>query len=230
MAPVVNTLAAENAVHSVVRVTAQHRQVLDQVLQLFSIRPDHDLDLMVAGQTLNELTSRTIAALDAVIAAEKPDRILVHGDTTTAMVATIAALHHRVPIGHVEAGLRTRDLGQPWPEEFNRRVVDVAANLLFAPTRMARENLESECLPGRIVVTGNTVIDALQETVRRLDAEGERGRFSRTINPYGNGHAAHRIVACLLGRPFDEFEPDLRVPDLPKSRVPQPAMPNGRLV
>jgi UDP-N-acetylglucosamine 2-epimerase (non-hydrolysing) len=171
MAPVVTALAGEPAVQSIVCVTGQHRQMLDQVLALFGIRPDHDLALMAAGQTLSDLTARTLTALDPVILAEKPDCILVHGDTTTAMAAAVAAFHRRVPIGHVEAGLRTRDLGQPWPEEFNRRVVDVVAGLLFAPTATARANLEAESVAGRIIVTGNTVIDALQETVRRLDAD-----------------------------------------------------------
>ncbi|WP_439540985.1 non-hydrolyzing UDP-N-acetylglucosamine 2-epimerase, partial [Sphingomonas sp.] len=168
MAPVVSALSAEPAVHSIVCVTGQHRQMLDQVLTLFDIRPDHDLALMAAGQTLSDLTARTLTALDPVILAEKPDCILVHGDTTTAMAAAVAAFHRRVPIGHVEAGLRTRDLSQPWPEEFNRRVVDVVAGLLFAPTATAKANLEAESVAGRILVTGNTVIDALQETVRRL--------------------------------------------------------------
>jgi UDP-N-acetylglucosamine 2-epimerase (non-hydrolysing) len=173
MAPVVTALAAEPAIHSIVCVTGQHRQMLDQVLSLFDIRPDHDLALMAAGQTLSDLTARTLTALDPVILAEKPDCILVHGDTTTAMAAAVAAFHRRVPIGHVEAGLRTRDLSQPWPEEFNRRVVDVVAGLLFAPTATAKANLEAESVAGRILVTGNTVIDALQETVRRLDADAE---------------------------------------------------------
>lgn len=171
MAPVVTALAADPAVQSLVCVTGQHRQMLDQVLTLFGIRPDHDLALMAAGQTLSDLTARTLTALDPVIAAETPDCILVHGDTTTAMAAAIAAFHRRVPIGHVEAGLRTRDLTQPWPEEFNRRVVDVVAGLLFAPTATAKANLEAESVAGRILVTGNTVIDALQETVRKLDLD-----------------------------------------------------------
>lgn len=171
MAPVVTALSAEPGVRSIVCVTGQHRQMLDQVLTLFGIRPDHDLALMAAGQTLSDLTARTLTALDPVILAEKPDCILVHGDTTTAMAAAVAAFHRRVPIGHVEAGLRTRDLGQPWPEEFNRRVVDVVAGLLFAPTATAKANLEAETVAGRILVTGNTVIDALHETVRRLDAD-----------------------------------------------------------
>ena len=171
MAPLIKALEAEPSVSSTICVTGQHRAMLDQVLGLFDLRPEHDLDIMVPNQTLNGLSARVLGALDELLAAVTPDRVLVHGDTTTAMAASLAAFHRRIPVGHVEAGLRTYDLGQPWPEELNRRIVDVASDLLFAPTPSARRNLEGERLEGRIVVTGNTVIDALRLTAGRLESD-----------------------------------------------------------
>jgi UDP-N-acetylglucosamine 2-epimerase (non-hydrolysing) len=171
MAPLVHALAATPGVESVVCVSGQHRSMLEQVMRLFDIRADHDLDVMVADQTLNGLSARLFAGLDPMLAAVQPQRVLVHGDTTTAQVAAIAAFQRRIPVGHVEAGLRTGDLAQPWPEEMNRRVIDVVSDLLFAPTAGARDNLLHENLAGRILVTGNTVIDALQHVVRRIDAD-----------------------------------------------------------
>lgn len=174
MAPVIALLNREPSVSSIVCVTGQHRQMLDQVLSLFDIRTDHDLDLMRPNQPLNELVARATVALDPIVAAERPDMILVHGDTTTALVASIVAFHRQIPVGHVEAGLRTYDLTQPWPEEFNRRVVDVVATLLFAPTPLAKSNLVSERTHGRIIVTGNTVIDALNAVIQLIDADRQR--------------------------------------------------------
>lgn len=171
MAPVVRALAGAPGITSVVCVTGQHRQMLDQVLELFSIEPHYDLDLMVPNQTLNGLAARAIAGLDEVLTAAAPDRVLVHGDTTTAMAASVAAFHRGIPVGHVEAGLRTYDLARPWPEEFNRRIVDVAADLLFAPTPLSARNLAGERLSGRVIVTGNTVIDALLATRDRIAAD-----------------------------------------------------------
>jgi len=171
MAPLIKALEAEPGLTSIVCVTGQHRAMLDQVLDLFGIRPDHDLDVMVPNQTLNGLCARVMGALDDLIAMARPDRVLVHGDTTTAMAASLAAVHRQVPVGHVEAGLRTYDLSQPWPEELNRRIVDVASDWLFAPTPCARGNLAGERLEGRIVVTGNTVIDALRMTAERLHCD-----------------------------------------------------------
>jgi UDP-N-acetylglucosamine 2-epimerase (non-hydrolysing) len=168
MAPLVKAMQRASAVQSLVCVTGQHRQMLDQVLGLFGIVPDYDLSLMTQDQTLNALAGRALLALDDVLENVKPDRVLVHGDTTTAMAAALAAFHRRIPIGHVEAGLRTRDLSRPWPEEMNRRVVDVMSDLLFAPTPGAKANLAAERLGGRIVVTGNTVVDALLATVARI--------------------------------------------------------------
>jgi UDP-N-acetylglucosamine 2-epimerase (non-hydrolysing) len=173
MAPLVKALEAHPGIVSEVCVTGQHRAMLDQVLNLFDIRPHHDLNIMVPNQTLNGISARVLGALDDLLASTKPDRVLVHGDTTTAMAASLAAFHRRIHVGHVEAGLRTYDINQPWPEELNRRIVDIASDLLFAPTCRARSNLIGERLEGRIVVTGNTVIDALRLTVERLEQDAQ---------------------------------------------------------
>lgn len=171
MAPLAVKLAATPSVQSAVCVTGQHRTMLRQVLELFSVVPDYDLDLMQPDQSLNGLSARAMAALDPVFEEVRPDRVLVHGDTTTAMAAALAAFHRRIPIGHVEAGLRTHDLSQPWPEEMNRRVVDAVSDHLFAPTATAKKHLLRENLGGRILVTGNTVIDALNLVVERIEAD-----------------------------------------------------------
>jgi UDP-N-acetylglucosamine 2-epimerase (non-hydrolysing) len=161
-------------IQSVICATAQHREMLDQVLDIFDIRPDYDLDVMSPGQTLSQLTANVLTRLDQVVAEEQPDWILVQGDTTTVMVASLVAYYHRVRVGHVEAGLRTDDKWQPYPEEINRRLTDVLADLYFAPTERNRENLLREGVsPEAIVVTGNTVIDALLMMVRRLRQEKE---------------------------------------------------------
>ncbi|MDI4666235.1 UDP-N-acetylglucosamine 2-epimerase (non-hydrolyzing) [Xanthobacter autotrophicus] len=173
MAPLVRTLAGAPEIASLVCVTGQHREMLDPVLRLFDIRPDFDLGLMAHNQGLNGLAAGALSGLDAVLAQVRPDRVLVHGDTTTAMAAALAAFHRRIPVGHVEAGLRTYDLAQPFPEEMNRRVVDLVSDLLFAPTARAGANLAAERLAGRVLVTGNTVIDALEATQVRLAAEPE---------------------------------------------------------
>ena len=162
MAPVLRALSHTKGVESIVCITGQHRYMLEQVLTLFEIRADHDLDVMVEGQTLNGLSARILERLDPVLDHVRPQRVLVHGDTSTAMAAALAAFHRKIPVGHVEAGLRTGSLAEPWPEEFNRRMVDVIGDYLFAPTEQARDNLLAERLSGQIHVTGNTVIDALQ--------------------------------------------------------------------
>ena len=171
MAPVVQALDASPDIESVVCVTGQHRQMLDQVLKLFALTPDFDLSVMAPGQSLNSVVSRMIGALDPVLEAVAPDKVLVHGDTSTALAGAIAAFHRRIPVGHVEAGLRTYDLSQPFPEEMNRRVVDMTAELMFAPTVESRANLEREALQGRIIVTGNTVIDALEQVAGKIDGD-----------------------------------------------------------
>ncbi|EKT4097560.1 MULTISPECIES: non-hydrolyzing UDP-N-acetylglucosamine 2-epimerase [Stenotrophomonas] len=171
MGPLVKALGEAPDIESIVCTTGQHRAMLDQVMSLFAITADHDLDVMVPNQTLNGLCAKLFERLDALYTQVRPDRVLVHGDTTTAMTAAVAAFHHRIPIGHVEAGLRTGDIHRPWPEEMNRRVIDVVADHLFAPTPSSRSNLAREHLGGNIVVTGNTVIDALQQTVQQLDRD-----------------------------------------------------------
>jgi UDP-N-acetylglucosamine 2-epimerase (non-hydrolysing) len=163
MAPVVRCLNQTPGIDSLVCVTAQHRTMLDQVLDLFEIRPDLDLNLMKPNQSLAQLTAAIFTQLDPVLADLKPDWVLVQGDTTTVMAAALLSYYHRIKIGHVEAGLRTRDKWQPFPEEVNRQVASVVADLHFAPTEWARLNLLKENVDqNRIVVTGNTVIDALQ--------------------------------------------------------------------
>lgn len=169
MAPVLRALSHTKGVESIVCTTGQHRFMLEQVLTLFDIRADHDLDVMVEGQTLNGLSARILERLDPVLDHVRPQRVLVHGDTSTAMAAALAAFHRKIPVGHVEAGLRTGSLAEPWPEEFNRRMVDVIGDHLFAPTDQARDNLLAERLSGQIHVTGNTVIDALQVVADQLD-------------------------------------------------------------
>jgi UDP-N-acetylglucosamine 2-epimerase (non-hydrolysing) len=162
LAPVVLALRDHPAFACKVCVTAQHRQMLDQVLDVFGLTPDADLNLMRPNQTLGKLTARAVEALDAYLAAERPDLVLVQGDTTTVFCAALAAFYHRIPVGHVEAGLRTGDLRSPWPEEANRVLTSRLTALHFAPTATSRANLLAEGVPyGRIVVTGNTVIDAL---------------------------------------------------------------------
>jgi UDP-N-acetylglucosamine 2-epimerase (non-hydrolysing) len=163
MAPVVRELARTPGIEARVCVTAQHRQMLDQVLDLFDIIPDIDLDLMRPDQSLAELTAAVFTHLDPVLTRLRPDWILVQGDTTTVMAAALLGYYHQVRVGHVEAGLRTYDKWQPFPEEVNRRVAGVVADLHFAPTEWARQNLLREGVPDKqIAVTGNPVIDALQ--------------------------------------------------------------------
>ncbi len=162
MAPLVHALAKDPHFEAKVCVTAQHREMLDQVLSLFSIVPDYDLNIMSPGQGLTEITCRILQGLKPVLESFKPDVVLVHGDTTTTAAASLAAFYQRIPVGHVEAGLRTGDLYSPWPEEANRTLTGHLAMYHFAPTENSRQNLLRENLSGkRIFVTGNTVIDAL---------------------------------------------------------------------
>lgn len=170
MAPIIKELEKHpDRISSYVCATAQHRGLLDQVLDVFDIRPDFDLNLMQAGQTLSQLTANLFVHLDQLIGRERPDWVLVQGDTTSVMVASLVAYYHRTRIGHIEAGLRTGDRWQPYPEEINRRITDLLADLYFAPTEVNRQNLLREGVPDRaIVVSGNTIVDALQMTVQRL--------------------------------------------------------------
>jgi UDP-N-acetylglucosamine 2-epimerase (non-hydrolysing) len=170
MAPLVIGLAEAPDVESRVCVTAQHREMLDQVLTLFNIVPDYDLNLMKPGQRLHDLTGAIIAGLKPVLEDFRPDLVLVHGDTTTTLSASLASYYAQVPVGHVEAGLRTGNIYSPWPEEINRKLTGAIAELHFAPTEKSRANLLSEAVKAdRVTVTGNTVIDALHMIVARLE-------------------------------------------------------------
>jgi len=170
LAPVVHALRAAPWAETRVLATAQHRQMLDQIHAFFGITPDRDLDLMRPDQTLADLTSRMIAAMDPVLAAEKPDLVLAQGDTTTVMVTALCCFYRRVPFGHVEAGLRTGDIDNPFPEEMNRVLVGRMAALHFAPTEGSRQNLLREGVAAeRVLATGNTVIDALLWAAQRVD-------------------------------------------------------------
>jgi len=185
MAPVVLELRKYPEIEPLVAVTAQHREMLDQVLTLFAIHPDFDLNIMSTGQTLFDITSRALMGLDKVLTAAKPDVVLVHGDTTTTFAGALAAFYHQVEVGHVEAGLRTQNKFSPYPEEMNRRLTGALADLNFAPTSTAKENLLREGADAdKIFVTGNTVIDALLQTVRadfKFSSELERVDFGKRI-------------------------------------------------
>ncbi|MCK8824589.1 UDP-N-acetylglucosamine 2-epimerase (non-hydrolyzing) [Fuchsiella alkaliacetigena] len=164
MAPVIKELKKYSQIELLVIVTAQHRELLDQVLDLFEITPDYDLDIMESKQKLETITTKILAELSTILAAEDPDLILVHGDTTTTFASALAAFYQQIPIGHIEAGLRTHDKYNPFPEEMNRHLSDVLADLYFAPTEKAKNNLLREGVAAEnIFVTGNTVIDALKD-------------------------------------------------------------------
>ena len=166
MAPVIRALDDNFVVK--ICVTAQHRQMLDQVLELFEITPDYDLDIMQPGQDLFDITCNVLSGVKKVLQIEEPDIVLVHGDTTTSMATAMAAFYLKIPVGHVEAGLRTYDINSPFPEEFNRQITSRIATLHFAPTKISRQNLLDEKVPdGQIYVTGNTVIDALLSMVEK---------------------------------------------------------------
>ncbi len=172
MAPVVKALEQTTEVRSMVCVTAQQRQLLDQVLDAFSINPDFDLDIMKIGQTLPDIMVGVLQGLDRIFSAAKPDIVLVHGDTSTTFASALSAYYHKITVGHVEAGLRTNNIYSPWPEEINRRLTGTIATHHFAPTENAAENLRRENVANQhITVTGNTVIDALRMIVERLNKD-----------------------------------------------------------
>ena len=172
MAPVIKAFKSNTSLITKVCITAQHREMLDQVLDFFSITPDYDLDLMQKNQDLYTLTSRALLALKIPLEDFKPDLVLVHGDTTTTMTASLAAFYAGIKVGHIEAGLRTHNLKSPFPEELNRQFTGLVANIHFAPTTQAKANLLKERIPeDSICVTGNTVIDALQETVEKVQQQ-----------------------------------------------------------
>ncbi len=174
MAPLVLALAADERFEAKVCVTGQHREMLDQVLDLFSIKPDFDLDIMKPGQDLTDVTTNILQGLKVVLKESKPDIVLVHGDTATTLAASLAAYYQQIPVAHVEAGLRTGNLYSPWPEEGNRKLTGALTKLNFAPTETSKANLLREGInPESIIVTGNTVIDALLDVVKRLDEDSK---------------------------------------------------------
>lgn len=170
LSPVVRALEKSELLQPVVVLTAQHREMLDQMLKWFQVKPDHDLNVMRHGQSLAELTARVLQGMDELLSEAKPDMLLVQGDTITVMAASLAAFYHKVPVGHVEAGLRTEDRYNPFPEEMSRRQTSRLATLHFAPTTLAVENLKAENITKNVYLTGNTVIDALVDTSARLDS------------------------------------------------------------
>lgn len=197
MAPVVQALAGSAAIESRVCVTAQHREMLDQVLQIFTITPDVDLNLMRPNQTLSGLTADILQAIDPVLERETPDWVLVQGDTTTVMTAALAAFYRGIKVGHVEAGLRTGDKRQPFPEEINRRIAGVLADLHFAPTQLSKQNLLHEGVEERrVVVTGNTAIDALHQISKR-PAPTE---VKKMLDSFGLNDARRRLILVTAHR------------------------------
>jgi len=172
MAPVVKALAACPAINAKVCVTAQHREMLDQVLDLFGIVPDYDLNVMKPGQSLTGVTTSVLSGMEGVLADFQPDMVLVHGDTTTTFTTSLAAFYQQIPVGHVEAGLRTGNMYSPWPEEANRKLTGALADLHFAPTNLSKQNLLNEGVDdSSIVLTGNTVIDALFSVRKMINAD-----------------------------------------------------------
>lgn len=166
MAPLIKAIDKDERFQSITVVTAQHREMLDQVLDIFKIKPDYDLDIMGKNQTLSQITIKVLTEMEKVVAEEKPDIMLVHGDTSTTFAASIAAFYHHIQLGHVEAGLRTWNKYSPFPEEMNRQLTDVLSDIYFAPTEESKVNLLQENhAPEDIYITGNTAIDALRYTV-----------------------------------------------------------------
>jgi UDP-N-acetylglucosamine 2-epimerase (non-hydrolysing) len=183
LAPLLKTLHLEPNVRSHICVTGQHRDLTRSVLDFFSLRADFDLEVMAPQQALNPLTARLVERLDPVLVRLAPDRVIVQGDTTTALAAALAAFHRRIPVAHVEAGLRTWRSASPWPEEYNRRAIGLIADLHFAPTRGARDNLAAERLNGEVFVTGNSGIDALDMVLARLGREAELSAVVEAMLP-----------------------------------------------
>ncbi len=203
MAPVVKALDRASGLDSRVCVTAQHRRMLDQVLDLFGITPDFDLNIMKENQDLAHITETVLNGMDGVLGDFEPDRVLVHGDTTTTFATALAAFYRRIPVGHVEAGLRTGDFAAPYPEEMNRRLTDALADLHFAPTEEARRNLRREGAPDEgILVTGNTVIDALLMVTAML--QGDQGLRARAGAPFGFLDPGRRLI-LITGHRRENF-------------------------
>lgn len=227
MAPLVKALEAAEHIRSVVCVTAQHRQILDSVLQQFDIIPDYDLNLMRAGQTLTSITNGVLSGMEQVLVQAKPDIVLVHGDTTTSFAAALAAFYQQIAVGHVEAGLRSHDRYSPFPEEMNRALTGRLATLHFAPTEQSRRNLAHEGVTDGVYVVGNTVIDALHQMV--LDEYTFRDEALRQL-PLAQGRwvlmTAHRREN--LGQPLRQICQGVRrmVAAFPDVQVVYPVHPN----
>ena len=213
MCPLVRELYSRKRFDTKVCVTGQHRSMLDQVLDIFDVKPDHDLNIMKENQTLADITNAVIVNITPVLIKERPAMVLVHGDTTTSFASALAAFYLQIPVGHVEAGLRTYDLAAPFPEEFNRHATGIIAKLNFAPTELAAQNLLAERISGeKIFVTGNTVIDAMRYTVRSgythpvLDwAEGSRLILITAHRRENLGRPMHDMF-CSIRRIIDTFE------------------------
>ena len=198
MFPVVSALREADKCDVIVAVTAQHREMLDQVMDIAGIKPDVDLNLMQPGQTLDALSARIVTKFGAALDDKKPDRVLVHGDTLTTMMATLACYFRRIPVGHVEAGLRSGDIYSPWPEEVNRKVTGAVADLHFAPTQNAANALLKENVPSSAIhVTGNTVIDALLAAQARLEGDPN---LAPVVTPLAQRFAGKRIIAVTAHR------------------------------
>lgn len=218
MAPLIKELERRDWIQSIVCVTAQHRQMLDQVLETFHITPDYDLNIMKQGQSLSDITISALRGLEEVVLTAKPDLILVHGDTTTTFAGALAAFYQQVAVGHVEAGLRTDNKYSPFPEEMNRQMVDRLSDLLFAPTYLSRDNLLKENIPAeRIIVTGNTAIDAMATTINQdyqhpelnWIKTGERLLMLTAHRRENLGEPMHRIFRAI--RRVTEDVPDVKV-------------------
>lgn len=208
MAPLVKALAADTFFEAKVAVTAQHREMLDQVLELFEITPDYDLNLMKQGQDLYDITSGVLLGLRDVLKEFQPDIVLVHGDTATTFAATLAAFYQQIPVGHIEAGLRTGDLSSPWPEEANRVLTGRLAALHFAPTERNRKALLHDHVSDHtITVTGNTVIDALQWVVNKIDSSADlQQRIALTLNDAGlDTHVLKNRYVLVTGHRRENF-------------------------
>lgn len=212
MAPLVAAFRARpDRYDTLVAVTGQHRHLLDQVLELFAIVPDYDLDIMKPGQDLTDITTRVLEGMRAVLAEARPDIVLVHGDTTTSVAAAMAAFYARIPVGHVEAGLRTGDIYSPWPEEMNRRLTAVLSTYHFAPTVLSLQNLTAENIgTNAITVTGNTVIDALLGVVERIRTNPDLARgIADTVRSFGYDPArldgGKRRMVLITGHRRENF-------------------------
>lgn len=229
MAPVVRALECRSEIDPIVCVTAQHRRMLDDLLRLFAAQPDYDLDVMTPDQTLTQITTRVLTGMEAVLKDAHPDVVLVHGDTTTGTAAALAAFYQQIPVGHVEAGLRTNDPFRPYPEEMNRRITGRIASFHFAPTVLAREHLIREWVdPSSVIVTGNTVIDAFLATAESPKLpepprwnELDAGRPIIVVTAHRRENHAHMHGICAALREISGFDcrPQIYWPVHPSPRV-----------